>query len=85
MTDRPGRRGNRWDTCRGRVQLEVACVDSVSDEGAVTTVPAGSVVLPVARVLGTPLGEGAHLSGTGGDSDDTSCSLSCVRSAPPPA
>jgi hypothetical protein len=45
--------------------------DSVSDEGAVTTVRAGSVLLSVARVVGTPLGEGPHLSGTVGDSGDT--------------
>jgi hypothetical protein len=50
---------------------EIVSVDSVSDEGAVTTVRAGSVVLSVARVVGTPLGEGPHLSGTVGDSGDT--------------
>lgn len=48
----------------------VTTVDGVSDEGAVTTVRAGDVVLALARVVGTPLGEGPHLSGTVGDSAD---------------
>lgn len=50
---------------------EIVSIDSVSDEGTVTAVRAGSVVLSVARVIGTPLGEGPHLSGTVGDSADT--------------
>ncbi len=50
---------------------EIASVDSVSDDGPVTRVRAGSVELCVARILGTPLGEGPHLRGTIGDSGDT--------------
>lgn len=42
----------------------VAAVDAVADEGDVTTVSAGGEVIAVARVVGTPLGEGEHLSGT---------------------
>ena len=49
---------------------EVGRVDSVSDDGAVTTVLAGTVELAVARVVGTPLGEGPHLGGTVGGSDE---------------
>ena len=50
---------------------EVGPVDAVADEGPVTTVRCGSVELDVARVVGTPLGEGPHLSGTVGDTGDT--------------
>jgi hypothetical protein len=42
--------------------------DEVTDDGAVTTVRAGGVELALARVVGTHLGEGAHLSGTVADS-----------------
>ena len=50
---------------------EVASIDAVSDEGAVTVVTAGDLEIAVARVIGTPLGEGPHLSGSIGDSDET--------------
>jgi hypothetical protein len=49
---------------------EIARVDSVTDDGTVTTVLAGTVHLAVARVVGTPLGEGPHLDGTVGGSDE---------------
>lgn len=51
----------------------VTAVDSTTDRGAVTTVRAGDVELALARVVGTPLGEGPHLSGTvvGGDGGGT--------------
>lgn len=42
----------------------VAAVDSVTDDGDVTTVTAGGHVIALARVVGAPLGEGEHLSGT---------------------
>lgn len=45
----------------------VESVESVSDDGDVTTVRAGTVEIDVARVVGTPLGEGPHLSGSVGD------------------
>lgn len=49
---------------------EIARVDSVTDDGAVTTVLAGPVDLALARIVGTPLGEGQHLEGTVGESDE---------------
>lgn len=46
----------------------VARIDAVTDEvcvdGAVTVVTAGPVQIAVARVVGTPLGEGPRLTGT---------------------
>jgi hypothetical protein len=50
---------------------EITSVDEVSDEGPVTTVRAGSVEIHLARVVGTPLGEGPHLVGTVGDTGET--------------
>ena len=44
----------------------VGQVDAVSDEGSVTTVRAGSTDIRLARVVGTPLGDGPHLAGTVG-------------------
>ena len=45
----------------------VTAIDGTTDEGAVTVVRAGEVELALARVVGTSLGEGAHLSGTVAD------------------
>jgi hypothetical protein len=50
---------------------DVASIESVGDEGPVTTVRAGALEIDVARVVGTPLGEGPHLSGTVGDTGDS--------------
>jgi hypothetical protein len=50
---------------------DVGSVDSVTDEGPVTTVRAGSLQIDVARIVGTPLGRGPHLSGTVGDTGET--------------
>ena len=50
---------------------QVTSIDSVADDGATTVVTAADLELAVARVVGTPLGEGPHLSGTVGDSDET--------------
>lgn len=50
----------------------VGAVDSVSDDGDVTTVTAGGVRIALARVVGTPLGEGEQLNGTVVDSGETS-------------
>ncbi len=44
----------------------VGQVDAVSDEGSVTTVRAGATDIRLARVVGTPLGDGPHLAGTVG-------------------
>ncbi len=50
---------------------DVTSVDRTTDDGAVTRVRAGDVELALARVVGTPLGEGPHLSGTVGDDEPT--------------
>jgi hypothetical protein len=50
----------------------VEAVDSVSDDGDVTTVTAGAVRIALARVVGTPLGEGEQLDGTVVDSGESS-------------
>jgi hypothetical protein len=42
----------------------VESVDEVIDDGNVTVVRAGDLELALARVVGTPLGEGPHLAGT---------------------
>lgn len=49
----------------------VGGIDRVSDEGPVTVVSAGAVEIAVARVVGAPLGDGPYLSGSVGDSDET--------------
>ena len=49
----------------------VTRIDGVFDEGAVTVVTACEVEIAVARVVGAPLGNGPHLSGSVGDSDET--------------
>ena len=50
---------------------QVTSIDRVVDEGAVTVVTAGDVGIAVARVVGPPVGNGPHLSGSVGDSDET--------------
>ena len=50
----------------------VEAVDSVSDDGDVTIVTAGAVRIALARVVGTPLGEGEQLDGTVVESGETS-------------
>ncbi|RYC07034.1 CG0192-related protein [Nocardioides zhouii] len=49
----------------------VTTIDATNDDGDVTTVRAPGVELVLARVVGAPLGEGAHLSGTVGDGAST--------------
>lgn len=48
---------------------EISSVDSVSDDGGVTTVVAGPVTIRLARVVGTPLAGDATLTGSAGDHD----------------
>jgi len=50
---------------------QVTSVDRVVDESAITVVTAGDVDIAVARIVGEPLGSGPHLSGSVGDSDET--------------
>ncbi len=58
----------------------VTSIDDVSDDGAVTTVRAGDVELALARVVGTHLGEGPHLSGTvAGDDGGATTVLAVLR------
>lgn len=47
----------------------VGPVDAVLDDGDVTSVRCGDLEIVLARVVGTPLGEGPHLSRTVGDGD----------------
>lgn len=47
----------------------ITAVDSVVDEGSVTTVTAGGLTISLARVVGTPLPAGATLTGSTGDRD----------------
>lgn len=61
----------------------LASIDAVTDEGsgegAITVVSAGPVEIAVARVVGTPLGDGPRLTGTIGDSEET-LDLAVLRS-----
>ena len=56
-----------------------AVTDEVSGDGAVTVVSAGAVEIAVARIVGTPLGEGPRLTGTIGGSEET-LDLAVLRS-----
>ena len=56
-----------------------AVTDEASADGALTVVSAGPVEIAVARIVGTPLGDGPRLSGTIGDSDET-LDLAVLRS-----
>jgi hypothetical protein len=56
-----------------------AVTDEVSADGALTLVTAGPIEIAVARIVGTPLGEGPRLTGTIGDSGDT-LDLAVLRS-----
>jgi hypothetical protein len=47
----------------------VDAIDAVHDVEDVTTVRCGGLEIDVARVVGTPLGDGPHLTGTVGDTD----------------
>jgi hypothetical protein len=48
---------------------QITSVDSVADDGPVTTVVAGPVTISLARVVGTPLPGSATLTGSTGDQD----------------
>jgi hypothetical protein len=58
----------------------VSSVESVADDGDVTVVRAGTLEVVLARVVGTPLGEGPHLTGTIGD-DGEAVVLAVLREA----
>jgi len=57
----------------------VTVIDSTTDDGPVTTVRAGDVVLALARVLGAPLGEGVRLIGALADDADDTTVLAVLR------
>ncbi|TGN65687.1 hypothetical protein EXE59_18285 [Nocardioides eburneiflavus] len=56
-----------------------AVTDEVSADGAATVVTAGPVEIAVARIVGTPLGDGPRLTGTIGGSEET-LDLAVLRS-----
>ena len=57
----------------------VTVIDSTTDDGPVTTVRAGDVVLALARVLGAPLGEGVRLIGALADDAEDTTVLAVLR------
>jgi hypothetical protein len=69
MIDVPARLPVRGSGSAGAVVPSVSSVDSVSDDGPVTTVVAGPVTIALARVLGTPVAGEATLTGAVGDQD----------------
>jgi hypothetical protein len=48
----------------------VSSIDAVADDGDVTLVRAGTLEIVLARLVGTSLGEGPHLTGTIGDAGE---------------
>ncbi|MCW2736229.1 hypothetical protein [Nocardioides sp.] len=47
----------------------VGPIDAVRDDGDVTAVRCGDLEIAVARVVGAPLGDGPHLTGSTGDAE----------------
>jgi len=77
MVDVPARMQVRGSGLADAPVPEVVSVDSV-DDGALTTVVAGPVVLTLARVVGSPVDGVATLTGSVGD-DPTVHTLASVR------
>jgi hypothetical protein len=69
VVDVPPRMQVRGTGSPGAVVPAITSVDSVQDDGAITTVSAGSVTLVVPRVIGTPVSGDAILAGSIGDAD----------------
>ena len=69
LVDVPARMRVRGSGSAGAEVPAISTVESVRDEGSVTTVSAGSVTISLARVVGAPLPGGATLTGTVGDQD----------------
>jgi hypothetical protein len=67
--DVPARIPVRGSGAAGTPVPAIESVGSVSDDGPVTTVVAGSVTISLARVVGTPLPGDATLTGSVGDLD----------------
>jgi hypothetical protein len=68
--DVPPRMQVRGSGDPGAETPDLTSVDSVTDEGAVTTVRAGDLELAVARLVGSPLGGDETLTGRVGESDE---------------
>ncbi len=67
VVDVPPRMEVRGSGSPGAVIPAITSVGSVQDDGAVTTVSAGSVTLVLPRVVGTPVSGDATLTGSIGD------------------
>jgi hypothetical protein len=67
VIDVPPRMEVRGSGSPGAVVPAITSVDSVKDDGAVTTVSAGSVTLVLPRVVGSPVSGDATLTGVVGD------------------
>jgi Maltokinase N-terminal cap domain len=69
LVDVPARVAVQGSGSAGTEVPGVSAVDSVRDDGPVTTVTAGPVTLSLARVVGTPLSGDATLAGSTGGHD----------------
>jgi hypothetical protein len=69
LIDVPARVEVRGSGSTGASVPAVSSVDSVDDDGTVTTVVAGPVTITLPRVIGTPVSGDATLTGTAGDQD----------------
>jgi len=69
LIDVPPRMQVRGSGSPGAVVPAVVSVESVGDDGAVTTVGAGPLTISLARVLGTPVEGDATLTGTAAGQD----------------
>ena len=69
LVDVPPRMLVRGSGSAGASVPDVTSVDSVDDDGAVTTVVAGPVTITLPRIVGTPVSGDATLTGTAGDQD----------------
>ena len=67
LVDVPPRMEVRGSGVPGADVPVISAIDSVVDDGPLTTVVAGSVTISLARVVGTPVAGDAVLSGTGGE------------------
>ena len=69
VVDVPPRMEVRGSGSPGAIIPAITSVGSVHDDGAVTTVSAGSVTLVLPRVVGTPVSGDATLAGSIGDTE----------------
>lgn len=69
LVDVPARLPVRGSGSSGASVPTISSVDSVSDDGPVTTVAAGGLTISLARVVGTPLPAGETLTGSTADQD----------------